>query len=670
MRTPKMILLVISMLLIVAIVFVSLNRQTNTAPVGTEPRGGREYLLSDPFLQLPTDDTVRVVWFTEFAGEGHTLTYGSRLDQKARATSYKMTRMYEDQNSERGETTYSEVTERDVWRHEAIAQNLAPGVRTPYYVTSINDDGVAIHSRAFTLQPLPAPGQHMQILLTSDQQNRQMSPANFQKLLETVGIVDVVFFAGDMVDNPHRASEWFDRYNPEWLTGNNPTSADFDATRPAFDTTRPAFFPALQGHYHTVFPEFPYTGGAILQHAPLFGIIGNHEAPGRWRPNDTFLLNETEQTATINFMDNDPQPRWYAEIRYEQQQEQINPTRDPAIREQWIRDNSFEFTQYFEVWTHPEGPLDESYYAYRIGDVFLIAMNVSRVWRTWNITPDDRSKFTELTNELSNPDNWGFGDMWFETFGKNSDQYRWLEGVLQSEAFQGAKYRVVMGHQTMFGLGDNSVPVMADPIATITYTNGAQEQTKQVVWPLTRAEWEAEIEPILSSITNIRYEYPLAGDVWKNDIHPLLLGHGVDLVFTGHSHLWNRTQIDGIHYLETSNVGNTFGAYFADEQDVVNERASWASAFWDELATDSSGWNPKDYARFNDPHGHAPMYPTHGNPMREMDDAERDLPYVASNNITVFTVFDTKTGMVSSYAFDTRQPDSEVRLFDQFSLAE
>lgn len=634
-------------------------------PGVTRAAGGPDALLTDPMLQLPTEDSVRVVWYTEFAGQAHTLTYGENLDQTATAITTKMTRMYEDANSERAGQTYTEVTERDVWRHEAVATGLVQNVRVPYYITSINDEGDPITSETFTLQPLPTADHGIKILLTSDQQNRQMSPANFQKVVETVGMVDAVFFAGDLVDNPHRASEWFDRYNPAWL------EFEPDPNRPAYPAARPAFFPSMQGNYQDLFPEFPYTGGEILQHAPLFGSIGNHESPGRWRPNESFILNGQVVTATINFMDNDPQPRWYAEIRYEQQKDSINPTDDPAIREQWIRDNSFEHTQYFEMWTHPDdGPAGESYYAYQIGDVFVISMNVSRVWRTWNVTENDRGKFTEIKSELSNPDNWGFGDMWFETFNEGSTQYEWLTNVLESEAFQNARYKVVLAHQTMFGLGDNAVPVMADRVMTITYEQDGEEQTLERTLPLDRATWEAEIEPILDSITEIRYEYPVDQDVWRNDIEPLLLQYDVDLVHVGHSHLWNRTQVGDLHYLETSNVGNTFGAYYGDEEGIYAERTRWASSFWDELASPESRWDPANYASYNDPHGRAPIFPTIFNPMREMDGTERDLPFVASNNITAFSIFDTATGMVSSYAFDTRDPESEVRKFDEFSLIE
>ncbi|NJN16396.1 MAG: metallophosphoesterase [Oscillochloris sp.] len=439
---------------------------------GTFPALARDtsaQLLSDPFLQLPTADSVRVVWFTEFAGQSHSLTYGANLDTTVAAVSTKMSRMYEDSGSRIADRSYSEVVDRGVWRHEAIATGLTPNVRVPYFVTSVNDAGVRITSDQFTLQPLPTPGHGIKVLLTSDQQNRLMAPANFQKVVETVGQVDAVLLAGDFVDNPHRASEWFDRYDPNWLNA-NPNPA-----RPLYPATRPAFFPSFQGNYQEIFPEFPYDGGEILQHAYLFGTIGNHESPGRWRPNEEIVVNGSTINVGIDYMDNDPQPRWYAEIRYEQQKDAINPSGDPAIREQWIRDNSYEFTQYFEMWNNPDnGSQGESYWAYQIGDVFVISMNVSRVWRTWDIGANARGKFREFESELNNPDTWGFGDMWFETFDRGSEQYAWLVDVLNSDEFKNAKYRIVMGHQTMFGLGDNAIPVMADPVVTIVYEEDAR----------------------------------------------------------------------------------------------------------------------------------------------------------------------------------------------------
>jgi len=54
-------------------------------------------MLSDPFLQLPGETSVRVVWFTEFAGSDHRVAYGENLNQTA--DHHKLSRTREDQNS-------------------------------------------------------------------------------------------------------------------------------------------------------------------------------------------------------------------------------------------------------------------------------------------------------------------------------------------------------------------------------------------------------------------------------------------------------------------------------------------------------------------------------------------------------------------------------------------
>jgi hypothetical protein len=59
-------------------------------------------LLTDPFLQLPTENSVRVVWFTEFAGSRHSVSYGQGLSRTAIATTTKLSRTREDQKSNVG----------------------------------------------------------------------------------------------------------------------------------------------------------------------------------------------------------------------------------------------------------------------------------------------------------------------------------------------------------------------------------------------------------------------------------------------------------------------------------------------------------------------------------------------------------------------------------------
>ena len=52
------------------------------------------------------------------------------------------------------------------------------------------------------------------------------------------------------------------------------------------------------------------------------------------------------------------------------------------------------------------------------------------------------------------------------------------------------------------------------------------------------------------------------------------------------------------------------------------------------------------------------------------DEKGQPLPYIANNDITVFSILNTEQGTVSSYRFDTRQPNSEVIKFDEFKLGD
>ena len=92
-------------------------------------------LLTDPFLQLPTADSVNVVWFTEFKGDLHWASVGHKLDQKFIATTTKLGRVREDENSNL-EPKPEQLQSRDIWRHEAIVTGLAEGVKLPYQVSS------------------------------------------------------------------------------------------------------------------------------------------------------------------------------------------------------------------------------------------------------------------------------------------------------------------------------------------------------------------------------------------------------------------------------------------------------------------------------------------------------------------------------------------------------
>ncbi len=522
-------------------------------------------LLSDPFLQLPTSDSVRVVWFTEFKGNGSYVKYGRGLEQKAAATTTKLNRVREDRDSHT-DNEYSEPTLRDIWRHEAIVTGLTPNQRIPYQVVSTKEQEV-ISSKIFTLTGNPTPDTPLKILLTSDHQLKPMTAANLQKVVETVGRVDAVFLAGDLVNIPDRASEWFD------------------------DDRGGAFFPALQGRANYQLGDTVYQGGEIIQYAPLFTALGNHEVMGRF--SETKPLKEQFYDAI---------PRSVAKELY--------PTAD-------LKNNSFNTDTYEEIFTLPESqPGGEQYYAVTFGDIRLVVLYVTNIWRSPATKPNVKGKYQEKVQDIDYPENWGYGQHIFEPISQDSPQYNWLKQELASEEFQEAKYKIVMFHHPPHTLGANIVPPYTDPQRII--------QSDQIT-----------------------YEYPREQDYIVGDLIPLLETAGVQLVYYGHSHLWNRfASPSGIQFLESSNVGNTYGAHLGDNKRPIPS-------------------NNSNYVALGDPNGLEPIIPTIA-PLQ--DENSNNLPYIASNDITVFSILDTETGLVTSYRFDTRQPNSEVIKFDEFKI--
>ena len=557
-------------------------------------------LLTDPFLQLPTENSVRVVWFTEFAGSGHTVAYGQGLSRTATATTTKLTRTREDQKSRVGNQTedgqvYKKPTMRDIWRHEAEVTRLTPGDRVPYRVTSVREDGQTVNSNQFTLAPKPTPQTPLKILLTSDHQLMPMTAVNLQKVAETIGQVDAVFLAGDLVNIPDRASEWFD------------------------DNRGGAFFPCLQGRANYELDrngvKTTYTGASLIQYAPLFPAIGNHEVMGRF-----------SMDSGLNDQFNEPFPRAVATAIYKKNAKQLNATNDPKQREAWLKNNSFNTDTYNEIFSLPQSsPGKKNYYAVTFGDIRLVALYITNIWRTPSLDADAKGRYREREKDLNNPAAWGYGQHIFEPVRQGSAQYNWLERELNSKEFKQAKYKIVMFHHPPHTLGDNIVPAYTDPVQLI--------------------ERDAK-----GSIKAVRYEYLKGADYIIRDVVPLLEAAGVQLVLYGHSHLWNRfVNPKGIHFLETSNVGNTYGAYIGNKKRPV-----------------PTGYQA-EYAATGDPNGLEPVMPTLA-PLLGEDN--QPLPYLASNDITAFSILDTGTGIVSSYRFDTRSPESEVVKFDEFRLAQ
>lgn len=111
-------------------------------------------LLTDPFLQFPTETSVKIVWFTEFPGTDHQIIYGENLDNFVLAKTTKLSRTREDQGS-KTRLNYSQVTEREIWRHEGEITGLIPGKKIPYQVSSKaqnQSDPKTIKSKIFSLR--------------------------------------------------------------------------------------------------------------------------------------------------------------------------------------------------------------------------------------------------------------------------------------------------------------------------------------------------------------------------------------------------------------------------------------------------------------------------------------------------------------------------------------
>ncbi|MEM1366972.1 MAG: metallophosphoesterase [Cyanobacteria bacterium P01_H01_bin.15] len=527
-------------------------------------------LLSEPFLLHPTADSVQVVWFTEFPGTQHILQYGLNLENSAIATTTKLSKLREDAKSKIPNPPAT-ITTRDVWRHVAIAKQLPDGQSVSYRVSSLQEHQQApFQSQIYQLQAAPKPGQPLKILLTSDHQLKPMVAANLEKAAAAIGRFDSVFFAGDLANVPDRASEWFD------------------------DERGGAFFPCLQGRAHYQLHGETYRGAAILQATPIFPALGNHEVMGR--------LNSKKD---LNGQFADAYPRWAA-------QKYLNL--DPKTPEN-LKNNSFNADSYREIFDAPD------YYAVTFGDIRLVVLYVTQIWRSPTLEPNQKGRYKENDTQLDDPTKWGFGQHIFESLEAGSPQYRWLSNELVSSEFQQAKYKIVMLHHPPHTLGGNGVP------------------------PYTHPQQQVETEQ--DKTTRISYFYPPEQDLIIRDLIPLLENAGVQFVFYGHSHLWNRFQSEsGMHFLETSNVGNSYGAH------------------WEDLKPRAIPPNTP-YAATGDPNGLSPIVPTL-NPLS--DQTGRFLPFVASNQITVFSVFDSTDGSVTSYRFDTRDHNNPVIPFDRFYL--
>ncbi|MGF1604687.1 MAG: metallophosphoesterase family protein [Thermosynechococcaceae cyanobacterium] len=522
-------------------------------------------LLTDPFLLQPTPTSIKVVWFTEFQGVEHRVIYGT--GEQEDAITSPLTRIREDSQSHLPSDASFQLASktpqlRPIWRHEAVI--AAPGQPLPYHVESTHNNGEVIKSKTYTLAATPPLGAALKILLTSDHQLKPMVAANLQKVIETVGTVDAIFYAGDLVNVPDRASEWFD------------------------DARGNAWFRCLQGR-----AVGDYQGGELLQNAPIFTTVGNHEVMGRY-----------SEQSSLHAQFKDPVP--------------VSAASDEGP----LQDQSFNTITYDEIFKGRSFG-EPQYYAVTFGDIRLIVLYVANVFRSPALTPETKGKYHERDQDLQQPEQWGYGQHIFESIAPGSPQYEWLQAELDSAAFQQAKYKIALWHHPVHSLGGNVVPAYTDPVQVID-RNGAGQ------------------------VRRVRYEYPMEADYLVRDVLPLLEEAGVQLAMYGHCHLWNRfVSKAGTHYLETSNVGNSYGAAVCDRKRTIPTTYR------------------ETYAATGNPNGLDPVMPTLA-PLKDL--RGQPLPYIASNTITVFSILDTESGSVSSYRFDTQKPESPVIKFDEFFL--
>lgn len=356
-------------------------------------------LLTEPFLQLPEETSVHVVWFTEYeSNRNQVLLYESGLQEKPTrrigANSAKMSRM---SGGKTEEDCNDPTVHREIWRHEAVVEDIPryhgrTEEKIPYRVVSDQDS-----SDIYTLQAMAQPGTPMKILLTSDLQTRHLCVANFQKVFETAGQVDAVLVNGDIPNVADRAYDWFDG--------------------------KAAFFPVLQGKTAHTIGGITYHGGPLIQYAPVYASVGNHDVVGRY-----------SEAEPLNA--------------------RLNSTAKPHI---------WNTVTWEEVFSLPESESGgERYYAVTIGDIRLIVLEIANAWRMPNV--GTKGKYSEVPGEQV--ENYGFGQIIFEPVTPGSPQLEFLKKELQSKEFKNAKYKMVMFHWQHHSLGVNQVPAFTDPVAS------------------------------------------------------------------------------------------------------------------------------------------------------------------------------------------------------------
>lgn len=559
----------------------------------------------EPILQNPTQTGVTVQWFTENEGDENLLylydaseSYDFLTAQSFTpgepsrvipASTIKLSRIRGGkQDADKDDPSIT----CDIYKHVAIVDDLPEyhGLieeRFPYQV--VTDD---LKSPIYTLSANPAPGTPLRLLLTSDHQIKDMVAANIQKVYETVGKVDGVLVNGDLVDVADRCYDWFYADN--------------------------AFFRCLTGTAIDDVNGANYFGAPFLQEAPIYTSIGNHDVMGQF-DNITPIVTQF----------NEPRTRQQAENKWNSLSDETKATLD---KNQFILDHSYNTITTEEIFESPTSSLGgKKYYATSFGDIRLISLDVSRVWRLPNIGLG--GKYSEIPG--SSPEDFAEGEFIFESIKEGSDQINFLDSELSSDEYNNSLIKMVMFHSEAHSMGGNQIPAYTDPVPKET------------------------ISPITGQKMTI-YDYPIDEDYIINVIEPRLEKNNANLLFEAHSHLWNRFKTaSGMNILETSNVGNSYGGF--DSSDKLREQFPSAFSDNDQYHSIAAEWDKNNYILEKDPYGLEAIMPN----IAELPDKKA---YLDSNTITSFSILDTYKGTVDSYYFDTEKPDSDPVLFDSFSI--
>lgn len=178
-------------------------------------------------------------------------------------------------------------------------------------------------------------------------------------------------------------------------------------------------------------------------------------------------------------------------------------------REGPYMDESLNLFNYLTIFSLPG---NERYYSHDYGNTHFIHLNISRLWRL----------------KPSKDPRWPLGD----PIHKGSEQYRWLENDLKRNK---SKWTVVSFHHPIFGMGNNSSPPYCIP----------------------------------EKDENGNYQY--LKDILFDDLRPLLERYQVNLVMWGHNHIYEHYFYNGIHYVESSCIGNTYGLKKKEAHDLKPE---------------------------------------------------------------------------------------------------